>query len=335
MGEPIGGDLCSGTYNGDTLPEYPAAHANVKITFGAGTALTSGVDYAIVVRSTGSGPANYAYWDVTSGSGYADGAGYTSTVSGTSWSVLSVQDFYFKTYTGAGFNVLRDSYTFADTGTPGGATTDTLWKAQSFTTTSSYTITAVNLELSRKVGSTPGTITVSIRATEGAPTKAENPLPTDANTDVTLDQATVTWDDGGGADTFDVYYGTMSGSLVKVSSAQAGTSFTVTGITDGSPYAYLSVRYWRIDSTNDAGTTTGDEWSFTTLRLDPPSSTYFYQGQYYRLLVQADGSYGDPPGTGVENVDYVYLAAGYEANFISTTRKLVAISENRFWYEDI
>ena len=93
----------------------------------------------------------------------------------------------------------------------------------------------------------------------------------------------------------------------------------------------------RIDSTNDAGTVTGDEWSFTTIRLDPPGQTYFYPttGQYYRLLVQADGSYGDVPGVGVENTDYVYLAAGYEANFIRTNRKLVAAAENRLWVEDI
>ncbi|KKL18933.1 hypothetical protein LCGC14_2470590, partial [marine sediment metagenome] len=43
------------------------------------------------------------------------------------------------------------------------------------------------------------------------------------------------------------------------------------------------------------------------------------------MLVQADGSLGDPPGTGVENTDFVYLAAEYEANFISTTRKLVVV----------
>lgn len=169
------------------------------------------------------------------------------------------------------------------------------------------------------------------------PTKAENPVPTDANDSVTLDLAAITWDDGGGADTFNVYYGTVSGNLTLVSATQAGESFTVTGITDGSPYEYLSVRYWRIDSTNGDGTTTGDEWSFTTIRLNPPTETRFYvtTGQYYRLLVQSDGSYGDPPGVGVENTDYVYLAAGYEANFISTNRRLVAVAENRIWYEDL
>ncbi len=170
-----------------------------------------------------------------------------------------------------------------------------------------------------------------------APTKANTPAPTNANTSVTLDQATITWDDGGGADTFNVYYGTDSGSLTLVSSAQAGTSFTVTGITDGAPYSYLSTRYWRIDSTNNAGTTTGDEWSFITIRFTPIGVTYFYPttGQYYRLLIQSDGSYGDVPGVGVENTDYVFLAAGYEANFVSTARKLVSAANSKIWIEDI
>ncbi len=169
------------------------------------------------------------------------------------------------------------------------------------------------------------------------PTKAENPAPTDTNASVTLDQATITWDDGGGADTYNVYYGTSSGDLSLVSAAQAGESFIVTDITDGSPFEYLSSRFWRIDSTNGDGTTTGDEWSFTTIRLKPPGKTYFYTitGQYYKLLVQSDGSLGDPPGMGVENTDYVFLAAGYEANFVATNRRLVAAAENRIWYEDI
>lgn len=169
------------------------------------------------------------------------------------------------------------------------------------------------------------------------PSKAINPTPSDTASDVTLDQGTVTWEDGGGATSYNIYYGTSSGNLSLVSSTQAGTSFTVTGITDGSPYDYLVTRYWRIDSTNSSGTTTGDEWSFTTIRFGPPTQTYFYSttGQYYYLLIQADGSYGDVPGVGVENTDYVFLAAGYLPNFINTTRKLVAVANSKVWYEDI
>ena len=174
------------------------------------------------------------------------------------------------------------------------------------------------------------------------PTKAENPLPTDANTSVTLDQATISWDDGGGADTFDVYYGTESGNLTKVSTAQAGESFTITGITDGSPLDYLSVRYWRIDSTNADGTTTGDEWTFTTFRFDPPVQTYFNPEKgpggkwYYYLLIDFDGDYGDHPWDGgVEDTDWSYRPLGYEPNFIATVRKLVSAANSKIWFEDV
>ncbi len=187
-------------------------------------------------------------------------------------------------------------------------------------------------------GSSTAAKILEVHGTElTAPTKASTPVPTNVNTSVTLDQATLGWVDGGGADTYNVYYGTVSGSLTLVSSAQAGTSFTVTGITNGAPYSYLSTRYWRIDSTNGAGTTTGDEWSFTTIRFTPISKTYFYSttGQYYRLLIQSDGTYGDPPGVGVENTDFVYLAAGYEANFVATNRRLVSAANSKIWYEDI
>ncbi|KKK83885.1 hypothetical protein LCGC14_2788910, partial [marine sediment metagenome] len=78
-------------------------------------------------------------------------------------------------------------------------------------------------------------------------------------------------------------------------------------------------------------------WSFTTIRFSPVGVTSFYHttGQYYRLLVQSDGSYGDVPGVGVENTDYVFLAVGYEANFIRTVRKLVGIANSKVWIEDV
>jgi hypothetical protein len=334
MSEPTGGDLASGTTDGDTLSQAPTWEER-EITFGSPYALTSGTEYAIIVRAT-SALYNTVYWNVDYENNYANGVRFTSSDSGSSWSEDTGNDCWFKTKAAA---VIKEDGSFAeaDLAGPDESFYDTTWIAQTFVASSSYSISSVILEMCRWPVTTPGTITVSIRATLTAPTKADTPAPSDAAADVTLDQATLTWADGGGADTFDVYYGTVSGSLSKVSSAQAGTSFTVTGITDGSPYNYLITRYWRIDSTNNAGTTTGDEWSFTTIRLDSPTVTYFYPatGQYYRLLVQADGSYGDPPPSGVENTDYVFLASGYEANCMRTVRKLVSAANDKIWLEDI
>ena len=334
-GQPTGSALATGTTNGDTISASPTFE-NREVTLGAGVELTSGTKYAIEVSAaSGDKDNDQLLWVATTGSAYANGSQWESDDSGSSWAEFATRDNWFQTKAEA---VVKDSYTPASDAVQTGFA-GVEWSAQTFTPSSTYTITSVVLRMARWAAfAAPGTITVNIKATESAaPTKATNPTPADTATSVTNNQATITWDDGGGADTFDVYYGTESGSLSLVSSAQAGTSFTVTGITDGSPYNHLSTRYWRIDSTSTGGTTTGDEWSFTTLRLDPPGPTRFYvtTGQYYQLLVQSDGSLGDPPGVGVENTDFVYLAAGYEANFISTTRKLVAIAENRFWYEDL
>jgi len=168
------------------------------------------------------------------------------------------------------------------------------------------------------------------------PSKAINPTPSNAADDVTLDQETVAWENGGGATSYNVYYGITSGNLILVSEEQEATSFTVLGITNGAPFNYWVTRYWRIDAVNDAGTTVGDEWSFTTIKLNPPTVIYWFDdgGYYYRLIVQPDGSYGDPPPTGTEDVDYVILAA-YLPNFIRTQKKLVAAANNKIWYEQI
>ncbi|MBE3036626.1 MAG: hypothetical protein IMZ70_06060 [Candidatus Atribacteria bacterium] len=261
----------------------------------------------------------------------------------------------------------------------------------------------------------------------GVPTKATIPVPTNAATGVDWSAKGLGWTDGGGADTYNVYFG-LSGVLSLISYAQVGTSITVDAADIPYPEEGESgaVFYWRIDSTNDEGTTTGDqwtfdarpakatvpsptnaatgtvlgltttwtggatattynilvdvgaglvsqetaledatwtpaptvfdyitaytwrvdsvnafgitegdEWTFTTIRLSPPGVTYWYTttNTYYRLLVQSDGTYGDPPPTGTVDVDYVVLA--YEPNFIRTNRVLAAVAENRFWYEDI
>ena len=327
---PTGADLCSGTTAGDTLPAWSAGYEEREISFGAGTELTSGTTYAIVIRALTAvdGDSDVVIAYVNPGA-YANGNYSASTDSGGAWTGNERDDLWFKTKAGA---VEKDTYTPAVTNFDSVAGVN--WSAQTFTASSTYTITSVILKLERFFWDTTGNLTVSIKAVLEVPTKATTPSPTDANTSVTLDQATISWVDGGSSDTYNVYYGTTSGSLSLVSSAQAGLSYTVTGITNGSPYNYIVTRYWRIDSTNDAGTVTGDEWSFTTLRFTPPGVTYQHtDGTYYRLLVQSDGSYGDIPGVGVENTDYVVVT--YEPNFIRTNRVLVAIAENRFWYENI
>jgi hypothetical protein len=64
------------------------------------------------------------------------------------------------------------------------------------------------------------------------------------------------WTAGSGAASHDVYFG--AGEPPAFQGNQPGTSFDPGGLADGTTY------YWRIDELNEAGTTTGSTWSFTT-----------------------------------------------------------------------
>jgi len=150
------------------------------------------------------------------------------------------------------------------------------------------------------------------------PEKAITPGPTHENTSVTLDQNDITWVDGGlgmsnEATAFSVYYGRESGDLTLVSSGQAAggatNAFVIWDLLYGSPFDYAITRYWRIDSTNEAGTTTGDEWSFTTITFDPPAPS----------PSDPDGDF--PP-------DYTF-----DPNFIRTKNRLVLAAGHQVWYE--
>jgi len=88
------------------------------------------------------------------------------------------------------------------------------------------------------------------------PEKATNPDPEDSESGVALDK-TLSWSDGGGADTYDVYFGTSSPGTFQGN--QAGTTFDPGTLDPDQTY------FWRIDAKNDNGTTPGDVWQFTTL----------------------------------------------------------------------
>ncbi len=92
------------------------------------------------------------------------------------------------------------------------------------------------------------------------PEKAISPAPLDGASNIGINTPTLTWADGGGADSYDVYFGLESGNLDKIVSGITDVSADITSFT---PMDYSTVYYWRIDSINANGTTTGDEWSFT------------------------------------------------------------------------
>jgi len=242
--------------------------------------------------------------------------------------------------------------------------------------------------------------------TPPVPEKAITPAPEHEEADVDTELAIITWEDGGGADTFDVFIGVQGDALTEVSSAQSelswrspyvclnirdynpgvatgyrspiagdviydGTdSYTITNIVVGQllnvqyqaklfafrtegpgdksggdvltngvapdvedpqavsvtlndsimftgeaeePYLPQGIIYeWRIDSTNDNGTTTGDTWTFTSFTFEPPL----------------------PPGATVDEVG-VQGGTPTGENAMIQVKRLVVAANNKIWYEDV
>ncbi len=100
------------------------------------------------------------------------------------------------------------------------------------------------------------------------PEKPTNPTPSDEATEVDFSDFEFSWEDGGEAETFDVYIGPTSGSLIKVSEDQEATTYTTSAGELGTLFGEwptIDEIYWRIDATNVNGTTEGDEWHFASI----------------------------------------------------------------------
>ncbi len=104
------------------------------------------------------------------------------------------------------------------------------------------------------------------------PDKVTSPSPVDGATDVPV-TSNLSWGVATGADSYDVYFGTDQADVAGADTSSAEFMGNQTGLTyDPGTLSYSTTYYWRIDSVNAAGVTTGDVWSFTTEAepLSPP-----------------------------------------------------------------
>ena len=92
-GHPTGGDLCSGTMDGNLLTGSPAWYT---ITLGSGYNLSAGTKYAIVVRISSDCSTSFANWYFNSSGTYPYGWGELSGNSGSSWASSTGYDFMFE-----------------------------------------------------------------------------------------------------------------------------------------------------------------------------------------------------------------------------------------------
>jgi hypothetical protein len=159
------------------------------------------------------------------------------------------------------------------------------------------------------------------------PGKPTNPSPTDAVSDVTLDETPLSWDASvdGDADTYEVYFRESGDDWELVGVAQAGVEWTI----DFGILAYETTYEWRIDATNVYGTTVGDTWTFDTIDFDRIRVSY-------RLISGGNGygpydfdAGGNPQGT--EGTDWAWTGE----NTMLTVKRLVAAANSKIWYESI
>lgn len=91
-----------------------------------------------------------------------------------------------------------------------------------------------------------------------------NPNPANGANGIPLNLAQLTWSNGAGAVTNELYFGTNPSSLTLVQSGSLATSWTITGVT----FTYGTNYYWRVIEVGDTCSTNGPVWSFKTVQ-DP------------------------------------------------------------------
>jgi len=157
-GLPAGSDLTVGTTDGNTLTTSSAGEWR-EIVFNTPCLLAGATKYAVVIRAASA--TDNVYLDVISEGGYSGGNCCTSSNGGVTWSPDPC-DLLFEVY-----GVPARLYERCNTGNDSSDTCGgTDWLAQTFTTGTRYAITHVRLQLARS--GSPGTVTVSIRATDGS-----------------------------------------------------------------------------------------------------------------------------------------------------------------------
>jgi len=97
-GAPTGANLCSGNITGAYVTTT-AGGDWYEFDMGAGTALTAGTVYAIILYSDASSSENHVAWRYTTVNAYSGGSIYISANSGSTWSAIASADHLFQVLT--------------------------------------------------------------------------------------------------------------------------------------------------------------------------------------------------------------------------------------------
>ncbi len=130
---------------------------------------------------------------------------------------------------------------------------------------------------------------------------ATDPNPANGATDVSNNLAQLSWTNGAGALSNELYWGTDPGNLTLVQSGSLATSWDITG----GPLQYSATYYWRVSEIGDTCNQNGAIWSFTT-EQDPSLITLFFDDYESGL-----GNYTITTGNGCPWDDILISSRGY------------------------
>lgn len=326
-GHPTGAVLANGSSNGNTLTTSSSGSGR-DVSLGVGTTLSSGTQYAIVLDTVNAvAGSDVVFWMRNNAGTLTGGEALTypeyvdDETENADWQSLG-GDFKFANYGDPATPSKATNPTPANGATEvdfsnltlswedgGGATgfdvyigeSGNLTQVSAYQAGTSY-ITSIS-ELETIFGTSPidqviywridavnldGTTTGDEWNFDGRPAKATTPSPSDDGEGIKRDTENVTWVDGGNSTSYDFYFGTTSGNLTLIESGVTDLNYLMPpsdSFLDGS-----TTYYWRIDSNNNLGTTTGDEWTFDTevsystfsrySDYDPDSYWQFTGGSY-------------------------------------------------------
>lgn len=164
-----------------------------------------------------------------------------------------------------------------------------------------YRLKAVNATQT-SVYSTP--LSIKTPAVPAAPEAPANPTPAHQALYIEPGVLTLKWTGSTNTTLYHVYLGTSTDSLVKQADT-AAAAYTITGLTENTTY------YWRIDASNNLGTTTGDTWSFTTLKNYPPGVTGDWRMDATSGTTVTDSSQFENHGELQDITDILWLPGKY------------------------
>jgi Carboxypeptidase regulatory-like domain/IPT/TIG domain/Dockerin type I domain len=130
-GLPTGADLAS-----VTIPGFSNGSATTNLTaiFGSPATLTSGTQYALILRPAANPSVGGYFWIRSSPSTYANGSRVTSADSGATWTADTTRDFNFKAYMQVGYNAAGNLVSSPKDSNPAGGLTP-IWTTLSWTAT--------------------------------------------------------------------------------------------------------------------------------------------------------------------------------------------------------